>query len=309
MRNMLKLVVLVCCAVAACQGFEIGTRNVIENSYYVYTRTNPQSPVSVLPTAASITAATTPIDSNWPTVILIHGQSGSVFTSLNPVVKDAILSLGEHNVIVVDWSQYASLGYATASTVVPQVAEHLVLFVEELIAATATLTPPITRNDIHIVGFDLGAHVAGHAGRLLTTQPPNIQQVARITGLDPSGNGWGLNSGRLGVTDARYVEVIHTDGSGIFANGIGVSLGNIDFFANGGSNQPGCFSNSCSHERAYELFAASMINPKLVGYPCTSTTQLNLNRCNGLPVRLGTNELYKFGSGMYRANTKRSFPF
>lgn len=113
--------------------------------------------------------------------------------------------------------------------------------------------------------------------------------------MDPSGSGWGLNSERLRVTDARYVEVIHTDGKGIFAYGIGVPLGNIDFFANGGNNQPGCFSHSCCHERSYELFAASMINPRLVGYPCSSTTQLNLNKCNGVPVRLGTNELIKFG--------------
>ncbi|CAD0199927.1 unnamed protein product [Chrysodeixis includens] len=295
---MFKLTIILFVA-AACQAFQIGTRNVVVNRYFVFTRSNPGSPATLPPAPVAADITNSPINPAWPTVILIHGQSGSVSTSLNPVVKDALLNVGDHNVIVVDWSEYASLGYATASSVVPQVAEHLVSFVEALIAATVPpteqpLNPAITRDNIHIVGFDLGAHVAGHTGRGLTTGP--TVQVARITGLDPSGKGWTApNSGRLTVTDARYVEVIHTDGKGIFGNGIGITLGNIDFFANGGNNQPGCFSHSCCHERAYELFAASMINTRLVGYPCASITQLNLNKCNGLPVRLGTNDLFKVG--------------
>lgn len=42
---------------------------------------------------------------------------------------------------------------------------------------------------------------------------------------------------RLDKDDAYYVDVIHTNGD---KNGILKSLGNIDFFPNGGKSQPNC---------------------------------------------------------------------
>ena len=47
---------------------------------------------------------------------------------------------------------------------------------------------------------------------------------------------------KLDSTDARLVDVIHTDGSADFADGFGLlkPIGHIDFFPNGGKQQPGC---------------------------------------------------------------------
>lgn len=42
---------------------------------------------------------------------------------------------------------------------------------------------------------------------------------------------------RLDVTDAQFVDIIHTNGD---QNGIFKSLGQIDFFPNGGKRQPDC---------------------------------------------------------------------
>lgn len=42
---------------------------------------------------------------------------------------------------------------------------------------------------------------------------------------------------RLDINDAYYVDVIHTNGD---KNGILRSMGNIDFFPNGGKSQPNC---------------------------------------------------------------------
>lgn len=42
---------------------------------------------------------------------------------------------------------------------------------------------------------------------------------------------------RLDVTDAKFVDVIHTNGD---QNGLFKSLGDIDFFPNGGKVQPNC---------------------------------------------------------------------
>ena len=49
-------------------------------------------------------------------------------------------------------------------------------------------------------------------------------------------------SRKLDATDARLVDVIHTDGSQDFMDGFGLlkPIGHIDFFPNGGREQPGC---------------------------------------------------------------------
>ncbi|XP_022814470.1 uncharacterized protein LOC111348189 [Spodoptera litura] len=160
--------------------------------------------------------------------------------------------------------------------------------------------------DFHFVGFDLGAHVAGIAARNLRT---DSKYVGRITGLSPSGRQWGPGSERLRRDDARYVEVIHTDTLGVLANGIEDPIGDVNFYANGGNNQPGCLTHSCCHDRAFELFAASMINPNLIGRGCTSKTQMNLNLCRTGYLNLGGVELSKTGLNIYRINTSRRYPF
>ena len=63
-----------------------------------------------------------------------------------------------------------------------------------------------------------------------------------LTGLDPAGPFFTLVSSayRLDDGDASYVDVIHTN-----AGQLGTSRrgGHIDFYPNGGTNQPGCLIN------------------------------------------------------------------
>ncbi|KAJ8722282.1 hypothetical protein PYW08_004684 [Mythimna loreyi] len=254
------------------------------------------------------------------TIILIHGHRGSVNAPSNTIIINELFELRtEYNVIVVDWEREASFGYSVASSYVSTVANNVAGFLRWLAAQTAVEgrvppTPPapavplVQMKDVHLVGFGLGAHLAGIASRQLNGSPG---LVGRITGLDPAGSGWGSRSARLNANDANYVEVIHTDGTGPLANGIGSSIGDIDFYANGGSNQPGCFGHTCSHERAYELFAASF-RGHLVGERCSSKTQMNLNLCSSRnTLVMGGTELTKDSSngGIYRVNTRRTFPF
>lgn len=60
-----------------------------------------------------------------------------------------------------------------------------------------------------------------------------------LLGLDPAKPMYENNEpeDRLNVTDAIFVDVIHTNGD---KNGILKSLGDIDFFPNGGKQQPNC---------------------------------------------------------------------
>ena len=65
-----------------------------------------------------------------------------------------------------------------------------------------------------------------------------------IPGLDPAGL-WHTNvdaAFRLDKSDAQYVDVIHTDMKGFGTSRSG-TVGHIDFFPNGGDNQPGCRFN------------------------------------------------------------------
>lgn len=90
---------------------------------------------------------------------------------------------------------------------------------------------------VHIIGFGLGAHIAGAIGRSMTQHG---YVVNRITGLDPNLAGFFDNSLNqyLHSKDARYVDIIHTDA---FLMGQGISSGDTDFWPNGGEGpQPGC---------------------------------------------------------------------
>lgn len=90
---------------------------------------------------------------------------------------------------------------------------------------------------VTLVGHGLGAHIAGIAGKSVR----NLRRINTIIGLDPSGPLFSITAPttRLARTDAFYVECIHTDNRSF---GIGAPIGQVDFFPNGGSNQPGCLS-------------------------------------------------------------------
>lgn len=106
----------------------------------------------------------------------------------------------------------------------------------------------VVTNDENIF---FSAHMAGIAGK-------NVRagRINTIVGLDPAGSLFSMNQPqeRLARDDAAYVEVIHTNG-GALGFGFGQPIANIDFFANGGSIQPGCLTNACHHMRAVDLFS------------------------------------------------------
>ncbi|XP_022113679.2 lipase member H-B [Pieris rapae] len=297
---MLFKVLLLCLAVAGSSGeYEsIKPSSGRLNVYYAYTRDNLRSLERFNGTISSI-GETSLAGTRNVTTIIIHGHEGTAFTSLNPTVKDALLTAFDTNVIVVDWSQYSLQSYSNAVSAVPGVGTAVAELINNLIEANIT-----TLSDVHLVGFNLGAHVAGYAGRTLNGQ------VARITGLDPSRDQWGANSQRLSSRDALYVEVIHTDAFGLFPRGIADAIGHVDIYPNGGDGQPGCvLSGACSHNRAWELFAASLTNTHLRANQCSNLSDMRWNTCRGFLIPLGTNDLFKLASGIFRVNTKRNYPF
>lgn len=99
----------------------------------------------------------------------------------------------------------------------------------------------------------MGAHVAGVAGKSVRRG-----RVNSIVGCDPAGPLFSVNDpfSRIAPGDANHVECIHTD-SRNFGIGAAICDGEtfssaydskknisflVDWFPNGGSNQPGCLS-------------------------------------------------------------------
>lgn len=74
------------------------------------------------------------------------------------------------NLIIVNWSRLAIAGYVSAANAVPGVGRHLGRFV----AFLNSLGAPYST--MHLIGFSLGSHVVGNAGRFVGGR------VARITG-------------------------------------------------------------------------------------------------------------------------------
>uniref|UniRef100_A0ABD2WJM7 phospholipase A1 n=1 Tax=Trichogramma kaykai TaxID=54128 RepID=A0ABD2WJM7_9HYME len=114
---------------------------------------------------------------------------------------------------------------------------------------------------LHFIGHSLGAHVVGQAARLLKMSN-HRPAVHRITGLDPANPCFNdvKVAFRLRKSDARFVDIIHTNsapglnpnfglydriGTFVFFFNIYMFIhtffpGHVDFYINGGNNQPSC---------------------------------------------------------------------
>lgn len=90
---------------------------------------------------------------------------------MNPLITSAFLAVLDANVIVVDWRTFANSHYSTASNSVPAVGLALGNFLTWLFNTAGG-----NWNNVHLVGFSLGAHIVGVAGRHVGGR------AARVTG-------------------------------------------------------------------------------------------------------------------------------
>ncbi len=114
-------------------------------------------------------------------------------------------------------------------------------------------------SQVHIIGFSLGAHVAGFTGKHFGGR------IGRITGLDPAAPGFILLKPHLANSDARFVDVLHTAG---MPTSLDLPIGHADFYPNNLKfEMPGCEGHGivqgqkCSHFRAVEYFTESIGRP------------------------------------------------
>lgn len=197
------------------------------------------------------------------TKFVIHGFINSAESAAIADVKDALLQQGNYNVIMVNWEGGADIGlvdlikfwtlYRQASQNTRVVAKQLHLLLERLHAEFGGRFE--YGRHVHLIGHSLGAQIAGLAAGYLDGK------VGRISGLDPAKPNFEGKDRvcRLDETDARFVDVIHSD---IEKFGTNEQSGDIDFWPNGGANQPGCRRGldmfGCSHGRSLEFYAISI---------------------------------------------------
>ncbi|XP_072938240.1 pancreatic lipase-related protein 2-like [Epargyreus clarus] len=274
----------------------LATRNGANNQYWLFTRSNPRNP-QIITYGNANSVRNSNYSERKPLKVIVHGWAGSGNSVLNTMITSAFLDTFDVNVIVVDWRALASANYITAATGVPSVGQFIGNFVVWLINTAGG-----NWNNVHFVGFSLGAHAVGVAGRVTGCRP------IRVTGLDPAGPLWNTNREALNTAAGRYVEVMHTD---VGVMGILQPIGHADFYPNRGRDQPGCGgSNQCSHSRAHELYASSVRTNHFVGNLCSGLIQaLNNDRCPGATLNMGNGILTKQGSGIYALRTRSSWPF
>uniref|UniRef100_A0A668AWR1 Triacylglycerol lipase n=1 Tax=Myripristis murdjan TaxID=586833 RepID=A0A668AWR1_9TELE len=199
------------------------------------------------------------------------------------------------NCIAVEWKNGMKTLYAQAANNARVVGAH-VAFMINFVMGHYKQKP----DKFHIIGHSLGAHAAGGAGSA-------IPGLARITGLDPTEPYFQGSDAtvRLDVTDATFVDVIHTDGLPFDSKlGLGMSepIGHIDFYPNGGELMPGCSKNkgkpsdldafwqgtkkfeACNHIRSYQYYSESIPKaPGFVGYPCSDKDSFAAGKCFPCP--------------------------
>ncbi|XP_046555102.1 pancreatic triacylglycerol lipase-like [Haliotis rubra] len=263
------------------------------------------------------------------TKFIIHGFSNSGHTSWVTEMKDTLLQKGDFNVIVVDWGNGSAFPFTQATANTFLVAAEVGRFIKYLRSSLH-----VDLNKVHLIGHSLGAQISGNVGAA-------VRGIRRISGLDPAEPYFidFTDSNRLDKSDAGFVDVIHTDAekfSGVAGFGMKKTCGDIDFYPNGGEDQPGCSDNplgsllggllgghihqatdtvSCSHGRSHRYFIESMKSSscKFTGHTCKDWATYETGNCHGCPSGgcpvMGYNADQTSARGSFYLSTGQTSPF
>ena len=259
----------------------------INPRYLFYTRDSVGQPWE-LKIDNSETIRKTPLLKRSNLYFIIHGflDNGDK-TWVMRTVKELLIR-EDCNVLVVNWVGGAGPPYTQAVANTRLVGAMTALLAFQLIDIGGA-----DSSMMHCIGHSLGAHTCGYFGYFL--KHTYQHSLGRITGLDPAEPHFSNTSTmvRLDPTDATFVTVIHTDCNPFISGGFGItqSVAHIDFYPNGGRNQPGCNEGvlnsitmergsffrgikrflGCNHIRSYEYFIDSInTNCPFLAVPCSS---------------------------------------
>nr|XP_015192904.1 PREDICTED: lipase member H-like [Lepisosteus oculatus] len=220
-----------------------------------------------------------PWDPRLPSVLIVHGRRPpQVRPQWVGQLARELLSTQRLNVLAVDWLSPRGRGLVPTAR---QAGRKLACLIRALLARGSSA------ETIHLIGFGVGAHIAGNAGAALRGC------LGRITGLDPFGPEFTEAGPSVGLdwSDAQFVDVIHANfrpNEPVAALGSARPLGHVDFYIGKGHQLPGCPPGLldreryvlCSHWRAHQIFTSSIRSHcPLFAFPCLSRHGFERGQC------------------------------
>ncbi|XP_043801529.1 pancreatic lipase-related protein 2-like [Apis laboriosa] len=211
------------------------------------------------------------IEKNNSLIFYLTGYTYDIDSDNVKLITGVYLNYTQDNVLALDYRNITHANYLIAA--------HAINDLGKLVAdALNTLVNDgVNSEKIHVIGHSLGAQLAARIARNVNFIIP------RITGLDPAGPLFYFPDSHLISSDAKFVDIIHTD-MGIY--GLALKTGNVDFFPNYGHRpQSGCAviapflsqKDLCTHNRSFEFYAESVKNHTSLIAKCYS-----LNECGGV---------------------------
>ncbi|XP_077988157.1 pancreatic lipase-related protein 2-like [Glandiceps talaboti] len=195
MKSLCVIVLLACLQACFAADFPVEFR--------LYTRSNMNS-YQVVTTGSRSSLTNSNFNKRKDSKFITHGYTESASDSAwMSKMKDELLAYSDYNVFLVDWKDGANeIRYDLSAENTDDCGEEIYNFVQFLKS-----TVSYSESKVHLIGFSLGAQVSGAAGK-------RMPSVARITGLDPAGPAFDNydNSVKLDSSDAKFVDIIHTDG-------------------------------------------------------------------------------------------------
>jgi len=264
----------------------------------LYTRKNPVSPYLLVAGDSTTVESCTDYNPLLPTRVILHGSfDGPDHGQWMKEMRNRILQVEDCNVILVDWNKGASASQPEQRvTNARMVGDQVAIVLKDLQKYHG-----MDHRNCHIISHSLGTFAASACAR-------KVEKLGRITGLDPGGPNFDLMPAdmRLSKRDAVFVDVYHTDAAnatdGLYGRGTMIPIGHMDFYPNGGYDQPGCTMQrfedlvfrpiaegvrrfiACHHYRSIDYYLDSLVPSsgkcQLLGFECDNYNDFLEGKCN-----------------------------
>ncbi|XP_003741778.1 phospholipase A1 [Galendromus occidentalis] len=289
----------------------------ISTQFTLYSRQNPDEGVSF--DFRDVSAASKFLDAPRMLFFLVHGFASSAQESWMIDLRRNILKDSDAIVITVDWSKGSCPPFYAKSVVNTQVVgREIAVVLQKLMELSPENVNPGTT---HYIGHSLGAQMAKFFSEYFRTLSGGLL-ISRITALDPASPLFEVQNVCLNSSAATFVDGIHTSaGINILLGKLGVTrqVGHVDFYVNGGTDQPGCslLDITCAHNRAHDYYVEAVkldSDCSFASYACAGgIREYKRGKCRKVPGEYNQISLDKSialpGRGVQFVDTKSSSPF